>query len=157
MVGARGCRREYKARVPSSHPSSFLFIPSTLSTLDTMALTRGQLGTRSLRSGDVTIKLSKKRLPVGRSHRRTTATLRPRVSIRTDGTQSGVENSTHVPPLYSASSNSYFRGILPAVARASQRSRTRRGVSREDADGKEIDESACRQFLRVMTFLAIFH
>ncbi len=69
-----------------------------------MALTRGQLGTRSLRSGDVTIKLSKKRLPVGRSHRRTTATLRPRVSIRTDGTQSGVENSTHVPPLYSASS-----------------------------------------------------
>lgn len=69
-----------------------------------MALTRGQLGTRSLRSGDVTIKLSRKRLPVSRSYRRTTATLRPRVSIRTDGTQSAVENSTHVLPSYSASS-----------------------------------------------------
>ena len=30
--------------------------------------------------------------------------------------------------------------------------------AREDADGKEIDESACRQFFgSVVTFLAMFH
>jgi hypothetical protein len=66
-----------------------------------MALTRGQLGTRSLRSGDVTIKLSRKRLPVSRSYRKTTTSLRRRVSIQTNGTQSAVEksyaaSSTHV-------------------------------------------------------------
>lgn len=69
-----------------------------------MALTGGQLGTRSLRSGDLTIKPSRKRLPVGRSYRRTTTTLRSRVSIQTDGTQSAVKSNMYVLPLYAASS-----------------------------------------------------
>jgi hypothetical protein len=101
---SKGCRGRYKARVQSRPPSSSLFIPYTISTLDTVALTRGQLGTRSLRNGDVTIKLSRKRLPVGRSYRKTTTSLRRRVSIQTDGTQSAVENSTYVLPLNAASS-----------------------------------------------------
>jgi hypothetical protein len=80
-------------------PISFLLQSQVL---DTIALTRGQLGTRSLRRGDIIIKLSKTRLHVGRSYRRTTGSLRSRVSIRIDGTQSAVENSTHVLPSYAA-------------------------------------------------------
>jgi hypothetical protein len=69
-----------------------------------MVLTRGQLGTRSLRSRAVTIKLFKKQLPVGRSCRKTTPSRRPRVSIQTDRTQSTVENNMCVQSLHATSS-----------------------------------------------------